>query len=67
MTGRRVAVELNKRGEQLPQSKLTDADVRLIRALHEQGVPTSQIAKKFEISQSSAWRVCNYETWRHVA
>ena len=66
MTGRRVPVERNLRGQQLPQSKLTDDDVRIMRALHSDGFPTTHIAPKFDVNQATAWRVCNYATWKHV-
>lgn len=63
---RRVPVEKCKRGTQLPQARLTDDDVRLMRALHESGVSIRQVAIKFEIAYSWAWRICRYGGWRHV-
>ena len=64
--GRRVAVEQCKRGTDLPQSKLTEDDVRLMRALDDAGVPVTHIAAKFEVAYNCAWQVVRYATWRHV-
>jgi len=65
--GRLVPVEQCKRGTELPQARLTDDDVRLMRALHdEHGVSIRQVAQKFGLAYSWAWRICRYAGWRHV-
>lgn len=52
-------------GESHHSSKLTDADVRLIRELHGD-LSYSQIAKKFEVSDSTIAHICQYRIWKHV-
>ncbi|MGH9818051.1 MAG: hypothetical protein ACRD6I_18460 [Candidatus Acidiferrales bacterium] len=41
-----------KRGEDHPQAKLSDADVRLVRVLHQADLGYKTIARKFEVSPS---------------
>lgn len=55
-----------KRGNELPQTKLTPHDVVLIRALAESGMKYRDIGEKFEIHHTTAWRVANYYDWKHV-
>ena len=39
-------------GEDHPQAKVSDTDVRLIQALHREGMGYGAIAEKFELSKS---------------
>ena len=66
MSGRRVPVELNKRGTALPQAKLDNEQVRWIRTTHAEGVPVCRLARLCGMSYGAIWKVANYETWRHV-
>lgn len=54
------------RGQAVPQSKLTDLDVRWMRAYAQAGVRVYQIARAFRVSWQSAWRVVTRQTWTHV-
>jgi len=63
------------RGEALPQSKLTDDDVRLIRALVEErrqltqqarSLSNARIAEKFGVHERSVEKIINGEQWGHV-
>jgi hypothetical protein len=56
-----------KRGNELPQSKLTPDDVVLIRALSADGMSFREIGRKFEIHHTTAWRIANYLDWKQVA
>lgn len=57
-TGRQV------RGEEHPKAKLSDEDVRLMRALREEGLTYQAIADKFEVPLSTARNIVNYATRR---
>lgn len=48
-------------GEDHPNAKLTDAEVELIRQLHEEGVSYETLARKFEVSKWAVGRICRYE------
>jgi DNA-binding NarL/FixJ family response regulator len=53
-------------GEQLPQSKLTNEDVAIIRQLRKHGLQLKHIAEKFEVSEKCICQVVNFSTWKHV-
>lgn len=64
-----------KRGSQLPQSKLTESDIELIRLiLHERGIMKNQLkqitnkslAEKFGVHQRTIDKVVVGESWVHV-
>ena len=65
-----------KRGEDLPQSKLTEDDVRLIRQAHaealaeikrlQQHVSARALAEKFGVHVRTIEKVLSYQSWRHV-
>lgn len=46
--------------------KLTEEDVRNIRALVQEGLYQKDIAEKFEVDGSVISDVVNYVTWKHV-
>lgn len=54
------------RGEDKPNAKLTDDDVRLMRQLKIEEIPIRVIAEKFEITYSTAWKAITYRSWKHV-
>lgn len=61
---RKVAVneEGLRIGEDHPNAKLSDADVDLIRDLHEEDCLTYEtLAEKFEVSKWAIGRICRYE------
>ena len=47
-------------------ARLTDEDVRLIRALSTAGLGYLTIARKFLVGASTVRDVVTYRTWRHV-
>jgi len=64
-----------KRGEELPQSRLTDDDVRTIRELIDQRsellrqareLSNRKIAEKFGVHFRTIDRIATGETWGHV-
>jgi hypothetical protein len=57
---------LTRRGESNHRSKLTEDDVRLIRALGDHRVPQRVIAAKFEVSKTAVEAVLTGKSWRHV-
>lgn len=66
----------HKRGEDLPQSKLTEMDVLLIREaaryrekLRKEAseLKSANLAIKFEVHQRTIEKVISYASWKHVA
>lgn len=53
-------------GEQRSISKLTAEDVLSIRQLHANGVPQSDLARRYGVGQSNVSLICSRKTWRHV-
>ena len=56
-----------RRGVKHPRAKLTEDDVRLIRALSKEGLSQRAIAKKFYVSKRAVEAILTGRTWRHVA
>lgn len=55
------------RGDGHHKSKLTEADVRMIRDLHDNhGLSTRALASKFDVSQRAIFQVVSWISWRHV-
>ncbi len=50
-------------GEDHPNAKLDWSEIELMRALHDEGLPMTLIAKKFERPWSTVRDVCRYLTW----
>lgn len=48
-------------GQDHHRARLTDAEVDLVRELHEAGMPYDALAKKFAVSKWSIGRICRYE------
>ena len=57
---------LNRRGERNHRAKLTEDDVRLIRALGAEGMTHRGLAAKFEVSKRAIEAVLTGQSWRHV-
>ena len=56
------------RGSAHPRSKLTEADVRLLRALYATGEHTLRsLAERFDLGRSQVGNVVRGLAWRHVA
>lgn len=63
-------------GSRLPQSKLDESDVRLIRQIHSEkqaeikklnhSCSAKALAEKFGVHYRTIEKVLNYSTWRHV-
>lgn len=73
----RRVVAVNERGIRLGEdhqrAKLTNAEVDLIRELHEDGMSYAMLAAKFGVSKSSIADICRYRrraqiptAWREV-
>lgn len=54
-------------GESHPLTTLTEADIREIRRLREEGMYQTTLAKQFGVTQGSIWNIINRVTWGHVA
>jgi predicted DNA binding protein len=55
------------RGEAHHLAKLTDADVRLIRAAYASGgISQRALAEKFGVALRAIQQVIHYQSWRHV-
>lgn len=64
--GSRTKPERLVRGEAQHNSKLTEANVRKIRALHDNGMPKLEIAAMFGVSRRNVSAIVNRQSWRHV-
>jgi hypothetical protein len=53
-------------GEQVPSSKLTDDDVRLIRSLAANGILHRVIAHQFNLTRSAITNIVNRRSWQHI-
>ena len=58
----------SRRAQGLPHwsGKLTDDDVRLMRRLKREGMAYKPIARKFEVSASTAWHAITGRTFAHI-
>lgn len=54
------------RGEGHPSVRLTETDVRRIRALSANGVPFVAIAVQFGVGHTTILNVAHRRTWRHI-
>lgn len=53
-------------GSAVNTSKLSENDVRTMRKLYKEGVPTGTIAKKFGVARSSTYRIVSRRAWKHI-
>lgn len=53
-------ISLAKRGERHHRTTVPDADVELCRALHDEGLPVSEIARKMELKPETVRHYVNY-------
>jgi len=53
-------------GEKCHTAKLTEADVRAMRAEWASGADCATLGRKYGITTPNAWRACNRISWRHV-
>jgi hypothetical protein len=64
----RYDIHLTHRGEQLPQAKLTEDDVREIRSRYAAGGESWRtLGLEFGVHRQSIGEVLLYQTWAHVA
>lgn len=54
------------RGERINTARLTEDQVREIRALYDAGVPVRQLADRFGMSQHPIRQITLRRSWRHV-
>jgi hypothetical protein len=57
----------SRRGSRHCQAKLTDRKVREMRACRENGWTLKRIARRYDISITTAHDVTSGKTWGHVA
>lgn len=48
-------------GEDHPNARATDAEIELIRQLHDEGMSYEVLAEKFEYSKWAIGRICRFE------
>lgn len=62
-----VSKQRNRRGENQPMSKLTDAEVKEIRKLRNtETITYDELGKKYGICGSTVYNIVNRYTWRHI-
>lgn len=54
------------RGERAGAAKLTDDQVRAIRAAYAAGEYQRVIAARYGVRQGAVWAICARKTWRHI-
>lgn len=54
------------RGEDSPNAKITEDDVREMRRLHKLGFGAGKIAASFEMSRAMVGRIITGKSWAHV-
>jgi hypothetical protein len=54
------------RGAKNPHAKLSEDDVRAIRAARAAGVGPSRIGKTYGVSREQVWEIVTRKTWPHV-
>lgn len=54
------------RGEKHPNSKLTEDDVKKIRALIAKGFTNNEIAQQFDCIPANIWHIRKGKAWKHV-
>mgnify|MGYP003427074103 CR=1 FL=1 len=59
------ALESVLRGRDLPQSRLTESDVRAIR-INRNGKTAKQLASDFGVHYRTIEKARAYETWTHI-
>lgn len=55
-----------KYGEDNPQSKLTEKQVKQIRKLYKQGLTQQNIADQFHINRCNISEIVNFKLWKHI-
>jgi hypothetical protein len=55
-----------RRGVTHPCARLTEEQVRLIRALRAEGAPYKRLADTFGVTYRAVWNIANHVTWTHV-
>lgn len=68
--------EFCRRGNDLPQTKLTAEDVKMIRELHafkqdeikrlNKTLSIEGLAEKFDVSPGTVDKILRYQTWKHI-
>ncbi|EFS9261277.1 hypothetical protein HWQ91_002333 [Salmonella enterica] len=53
-------ISLYKCGDNHPGTRISDADVLLMRELADAGLSYAEIGRKFDVCLSEAYRLCNY-------
>ena len=61
----RIGLKSNK-GEKHPGSKLTEDDVYEILHLLETGVAQAEIARCFDVTRTTIWRIAHGKNWTHL-
>ena len=62
----KIAHGTHQAGTKNGRAKLSDSDVRAMRALRERGESFAKLGKKFGVSNQTAFGICKGKNWRHV-
>jgi len=54
------------KGETVPQSKLTEDDIRAIRSARSLGETLTSLATRFNVTDNNILHITLRRTWRHV-
>ena len=53
------------KGEDNPSAKLTEIEVRIIRAYHP-ALGSRQLSNMFGIAMQNIWKIVTYRSWKHI-
>ena len=53
-------------GSSNSQSRLTETQIREIRARHSDGQSCAAIARSFGLNPKTAWDICHFKRWAHI-
>ena len=62
----KIRKQRHAHGTKSPQSKLTDAAVRIIRLESAKGISRASLARRFNVSAHVVFCAANYITWKHL-
>lgn len=60
------AMSARTRGSKHPRARLTEADVLGIRSRYEAGERQADLAREFQVTDSTIWHVVHRISWRHI-
>jgi len=64
---RRELIPISQQGENNPNSKLNESDIRAIRKAKKQGITHRELAEKYNVTKTTISQIVNRKLWAHVS